>query len=61
MNYSFERPEELLIVMFFLGSSFENQICYNEEEHPEWQSVLLEKHHAHIVLWHVAKSMLFAN
>jgi len=37
MNYSFERPEKLLMVMFFLSSSFKNQICCNEEECPERQ------------------------
>lgn len=48
MNYSFERPEELLIVMFFLSSSFENQICCKEEERPEWQGFLLERHDVYI-------------
>lgn len=49
MNYSFERPEELLIVMFFLSSSFENQICYDEEERPAWHGFLLERHDAYML------------
>ena len=50
MSYSFERPEELLIVMFFLSSSFENQICYDEDERPEWQGFLLERRCTHHVM-----------
>lgn len=61
MNYSFERLEELLITMFFLSSSFENQICYSGEQCPEWQVFLLERRDSLVKLRHVVKSILFAN